>query len=69
MIHWPWDLKNNCHIINTTFKKIKKYNLSNEVGVSIYSNYLKKHYLDLIDLDFIQCPFNLVDQSLKRKGS
>ena len=69
MIHWPWDLKkNNCHIINTTFKKIKKYKLSNEVGVSIYSNYLKKDYLDLIDLDFIQCPFNLVDQSLKKKG-
>ena len=69
MIHWPWDLKkSNCHIINTTFKKIKKYKLSNEVGVSIYSNYLKEDYLELIDLDFIQCPFNLVDQSLKKKG-
>ena len=66
MIHWPWDLnKSNCHIINTTFKKIKKYKLSNEVGVSIYSNYLKEDYLDLIDLEFIQCPFNLVDQSSK----
>lgn len=69
MIHWPWDLKrSNYKIINKSLKKLKKYKLSSEVGISLYSNYLKKNYLNLIDLDFIQCPFNLVDQSLKEKN-
>ena len=68
MLHWPWDLnRSNYKIINKSLKKLKQYKLSNEVGISLYSNYLKKNYLNLIDLDFIQCPFNLVDQSIKEK--
>jgi aryl-alcohol dehydrogenase-like predicted oxidoreductase len=65
MLHWPWDLNTrNSRSVNRALSKLKFYKMTKKIGISLYSQFLKRDFLNLLDLDFIQCPFNLVDQTI-----
>lgn len=49
-------------------EKIKKSGLIKNIGVSVYTNENVKEIIDSSFFDFVQLPFNLLDNSKKRKS-
>ena len=70
LIHEPNDLK------NTTYGKdlisliidLKSEGVIKNIGLSIYDAFLIEEYLDLIDVDIIQAPFNIFDRRIIDSG-
>tara|TARA_B100000925_G_scaffold190756_2_gene144292 strand:+ start:2969 stop:4345 length:1377 start_codon:yes stop_codon:yes gene_type:complete len=66
MIHNFNVLNDNKKLFNQ-LEKIKKLGLIKNIGVSVYTNENVKEIIDSSFFDFVQLPFNLLDNSKKRK--
>lgn len=68
MFHNYESFKTQTHLYNELIKA-KEDNLVNKAGISLYTNEQIEHVLlHYPDFDFIQIPFNIFDNALKRKN-
>lgn len=69
LLHNPDDLlgKNGFKLSNL-LTSYKKKGIVKKIGLSIYDFLYIHRYLDVIEVDIIQCPFNIIDQRVTNTG-
>jgi aryl-alcohol dehydrogenase-like predicted oxidoreductase len=65
LLHKPDDLLGENGLkLSELLNSLKRNGTVSKIGISIYNLSIIDKYLDLIKIDIIQCPFNIIDQRL-----
>lgn len=69
LLHSPEDLlSENGSQIYKALIDLRKKNLVDKIGISIYDPNCLDIYLEQFDLDIVQAPFNIIDRRIKEQG-